>query len=84
MLNTLYNFFPTLCPVHIFIIWYQRKLKNRINRSLFIGLLLRVNLISDLTKEKFAVVKPPFFFSLILLFSPVISYIIRPLGGRKF
>ena len=39
--------------------WAERVI---FNWSLLIGLLLRVTLISGLTKETFAVVKPPFFF----------------------
>ena len=55
------------------------------NWSLLIGLLLRVTLISGLTKETFAVVKPPlFFFPIYFALFPLISYVICLLGeGRS-
>lgn len=54
------------------------------NWSLLIGLLLRVTLISALTKETFAVVKPPFFPPIDFALFPLISYMICLLGeGRS-
>lgn len=50
------------------------------NWSLLIGLLLRVTLISALTKETFAVVKPSFFFPIDFAPFPLISYMICLLG----
>lgn len=64
--------------IHVF--W--AKLRT-LNWPLFIGLLQRVTLTPDSTKEKFTVIKFCIFFPTTLLFSPILLYVICHLGGRK-